>query len=126
MDIPAPINRPQTTAAEVNTQSRQSPAPLTPAQAEATQTRQAVQATAETGGANLSAEQLKDMAGQMQAFIGSFNRSLQFRVDEDSGRNVVTVLDDQGEVIRQIPSEELLEVVARLAEASGGLIDTRA
>lgn len=123
MDIPAPTNRPQTTAAEANAQPRQSPPPLTPAQAEATQTRQAVQASAE---ASLSADQLKDMAGQMQEFIGSFNRSLQFRVDEDSGRNVVTVLDDQGEVIRQIPSEELLEVVARLAEASGGLIDTRA
>ncbi|WP_458735487.1 flagellar protein FlaG [Zobellella taiwanensis] len=126
MDIPAPTNRQQSIAADAGAQPRQTPAPLTPAQAEATQTRQAVQATTETGDAHLSAEQLKDMAGQMQEFIGSFNRSLQFRVDEDSGRNVVTVLDDQGEVIRQIPSEELLEVVARLAEASGGLIDTRA
>ncbi|MFH7586146.1 flagellar protein FlaG [Oceanimonas smirnovii] len=124
MDIPAPFNRQPALAGDVGAQPRQTPA--APSQAEATQTRQAVQAATESGEVNLSADQLKDMAGQMQEFIGSFNRSLQFRVDEDSGRNVVTVLDDQGEVIRQIPSEELLDVITRLAEASGGLIDTRA
>ncbi|MFH7565533.1 flagellar protein FlaG [Oceanimonas smirnovii] len=123
MDIPAPLNRQQSFT---DAGAQPGKAPVAPPQAEATQTRQAVQAGAEAGEANLSAEQLKDMAGQMQEFIGSFNRSLQFRVDEDSGRNVVTVLDDQGEVIRQIPSEELLDVITRLAEASGGLIDTRA
>ncbi|PSJ46275.1 flagellar biosynthesis protein FlaG [Zobellella endophytica] len=93
---------------------------------EATQTAQAVQAADKATPPELSHEQLEEMAGQMESFIGSFNRGLKFRVDEDSGRQVVTVVDNNsGDVIRQIPSEELLEVVTRLAEATGGLIDVK-
>ena len=103
----------------------------------ATQTVQAVQALDKTGANNasvaeqiaqeLTAEQLADMAEQMDKFVGSFTHELKFRVDEDSGRNVVTVIDSKsGDTIRQIPTEELLDVIARLAEASGGLIDVKA
>ncbi|WP_445397066.1 flagellar protein FlaG [Zobellella sp. An-6] len=97
-----------------------------PVGSEATQTTQAVQAADKSAAAELTHEQLEQMAGQMESFIGSFNRGLKFRVDEDSGRQVVTVVDNNsGDVIRQIPSEELLEVVTRLAEATGGLIDVK-
>ncbi|WP_319781837.1 flagellar protein FlaG [Oceanisphaera sp. IT1-181] len=103
----------------------------------ATQTVQAVQALdkadaksdvlAEQEAHELTTEQLTDMAEQMDSFVGSFTHELKFRVDEDSGRNVVTVIDSKsGDTIRQIPTEELLEVIARLAEASGGLIDVKA
>jgi flagellar protein FlaG len=52
-------------------------------------------------------------------------RSLIFRVDEASGRTVITVLDaTTQEVVRQIPSEEVL-VLARALEVSGALLDTR-
>lgn len=108
----------------------QKPLPQASAQAagnEATQTAGAVQATDKAAATELSHEQLEEMAGQMESFIGSFNRGLKFRVDEDSGRQVVTVVDnDSGDVIRQIPSEELLAVIGRLAEATGGLIDVKA
>ena len=104
---------------------------------EATQTLQAVQAADKTGANHslitkqsaqeLTIEQLTDMAEQMDSFVGSFNRELKFRVDEDSGRNVVTVIDTKsGDTIRQIPTEELLDVIARLSEASGGLIYAKA
>lgn len=98
---------------------------------EASQTAGAVQAVEKEASARLPSEQLtqeqlEDMAGQMESFIGSFNRGLKFRVDEDSGRQVVTVVDNSsGDVIRQIPSEELLEVISRLAEATSGLIDVK-
>lgn len=98
-----------------------------PAGSEATQTTQAVQAADKSAAADLSTDQLEEMAGQMESFIGTFNRGLKFRVDDDSGRQVVTVIDNtSGDIIRQIPSEELLDVITRLAEASGGLIDTKA
>lgn len=123
MDAPSLTAKPQPSLADPGLKARE---PATaPAQAEASQTRQAVQAAGQAQAPALSPEQLEQLAGQMQEFIGSFNRNLQFKVDEDSGRNVVTVLDDSGEVIRQIPSEELLDVITRLAEASGGLIDIK-
>ncbi|MDX1714040.1 MAG: flagellar protein FlaG [Halomonas venusta] len=120
---------------------QQSATTAQPIGSETTQTVQAVQALDKTGAnraamtekkteqtaQELTAEQLADMADQMDKFVGSFTHELKFRVDEDSGRNVVTVLDSKsGDTIRQIPTEELLEVVTRLAEASGGLIDVKA
>ncbi|MBO1520738.1 flagellar protein FlaG [Oceanisphaera pacifica] len=111
--------------------------------AETTQTEKAVQALDKTGSnvsqgeaeqkqkqeqkEPLNGEQLTKIVEEMDEFVGTFNRGLKFRVDEDSGQQVVTVVDNKtGDTIRQIPTEELLEVVARLAEASGGLIDVKA
>lgn len=72
----------------------------------------------------LEREQLEEMAQQLQDFMGEMNRSLQFKVDEDSGRDVIKVLDkDSGEVIKQYPSEEVLSLVSKLSESAGILID---
>jgi flagellar protein FlaG len=72
----------------------------------------------------LEREQLEQMAQQLQDFMGEMNRSLQFKVDEDSGRDVIKVLDkDSGEVIKQYPSEEVLNLVSKLSESAGILID---
>lgn len=104
-----------------------------PAGSETTQTVQAVPAVNKSEVSNpfvqepeISTEQLAEMAEQMDKFVGSFTHELKFRVDEDSGRNVVTVIDSKsGDTIRQIPTEELLDVIARLAEVSGGLINVK-
>jgi len=72
----------------------------------------------------LEREQLEQMAQQLQDFMGEMNRSLQFKVDEDSGRDVIKVLDKEtGEVIKQYPSEEVLSLVSKLSETAGLLID---
>ncbi|MDY6948433.1 MAG: flagellar protein FlaG [Pseudomonadota bacterium] len=64
-----------------------------------------------------SVEQVKLAARQLETFMQSMNRYLEFRVDQDSGRTVVTVKDKTtGETIRQIPSEEVM----RLAHNLGG------
>jgi flagellar protein FlaG len=53
----------------------------------------------------------------MEQYVASVGRTLQFRVDEDSGRVVVSVRDPAtGELIRQIPSEAALKVAERLTE----------
>ena len=45
------------------------------------------------------------------------SRNLEFRVDSDSGRTVITVRDTETqEVIRQIPSEQLLEISGKLKQ----------
>jgi len=68
-----------------------------------------------------SAEEVQRAAKQIEASMRSMNRYLEFRVDEDSGRTVVTVRDkNTGEVVRQIPSEEVL----RLAHNLGGKLGT--
>lgn len=72
----------------------------------------------------LSPEKLEKVVQQLQDFMGEMNRSLQFKVDEDSGRNVIKVIDkESGDLVKQYPSEEVLGIVAKLAEATGVLVD---
>jgi flagellar protein FlaG len=60
-------------------------------------------------------------------YVQSLKRDLHFSVDEDSGRTVVTVVDpNSGEVIRQIPSDEVLAIARRLADASGVFLKVEA
>lgn len=47
----------------------------------------------------------------LNEFLRNSQRSLSFRVDEGSGRTVITVLNEAtGEIVRQIPGEEVLSL----------------
>jgi flagellar protein FlaG len=47
-------------------------------------------------------------------------RDLRFRIDDASGATVVQVIEpDSGEVIRQIPAEEILRMASALGSARG-------
>jgi flagellar protein FlaG len=60
---------------------------------------------------------LEDAASRMERYVASVGRSLQFRVDEDSGQVVVSVRDPStGELIRQIPSEDALKIAEQLSQ----------
>lgn len=59
---------------------------------------------------------IKQVAQRIETYLKSVNRALEFRVDDASGRTVVTVRDaENGELIRQIPNEEVLRF-AQLAD----------
>ena len=63
----------------------------------------------------------------LNEFVQVIQRKLQFSVDEESGKTVVKVIDSEtDEVIRQIPSEEILEMQHRLGEMNGLLFRNRA
>jgi flagellar protein FlaG len=52
---------------------------------------------------------------QISEFVNANARGLRFRVDDASGRTIVTVLNpNSGEIIRQIPSEEFLHIASEL------------
>lgn len=51
-------------------------------------------------------------------YVQNIARDINFRIDEDTDKFVVTVTDQEsGEVIRQIPNEEMLAISRNLAEA---------
>ncbi len=65
-------------------------------------------------------EALASAVSDINDYIQNVQRSLQFTVDEASGKDVVTVLDkDTEEVIRQFPSDEVLVIARQLAEQKG-------
>jgi flagellar protein FlaG len=58
-----------------------------------------------------------EAAQRLNELSGSTRRNLQFRVDESSGRTIITVINaTTKEVVRQIPSEEVL-AIARIFAA---------
>lgn len=62
-------------------------------------------------------EAVEEVASKLQEFVNLLDKKLQFSVDEDSGRQVVRVTDQiSGDVIRQIPSEEVLRLARNLSE----------
>ncbi len=62
---------------------------------------------------------------QLNEIMSSKQRSLRFQVDQGSGRTIIVVIDKATEeVIRQIPSEELLAIAQQLTDL-GTLIDAR-
>lgn len=62
-------------------------------------------------------ETIETAVTNVNDFIQSVNRNLQFTVDEDSERTVIKVLDGtSGELIRQIPEDIFLELARRLRQ----------
>ena len=62
-------------------------------------------------------KQLDDAISKVESFLKVQNRDLAFSIDEETNRSIVTVKDSQsGDVIRQIPSEEVLELAERIQE----------
>lgn len=65
-------------------------------------------------------QQLDDAVSNINEFVQNLSRSLQFSVDEASGRTIVKVTDsDTGDLIRQIPSDEILAISRAIAESMG-------
>lgn len=75
----------------------------------------------------IDTETVRQSADQINRFVSQFDRNLQFTVDEETGTNVVKVIDmETEEVIRQIPSEELLAIARALDKLQGLLIKDKA
>jgi flagellar protein FlaG len=66
-------------------------------------------------------------AADLQEFVSSMGRNLNFSVDETTGYNVVRVVNpDTGELIRQLPSEELLKISRDFQRLNNVLVSQRA
>ena len=60
----------------------------------------------------------------LEAYLGSNKRSLDISVHEATGQIIVTVTSEEdGKIIREIPSREILDHAAKLKELAGLLFD---
>ena len=74
-----------------------------------------------------SAEQVTQALKSINKTMESLSQGLEFSIDEDSHRTVVKVVDrSTNDVIRQIPTEEALEIAKALDQSSGLLIRQKA
>ncbi|MCU1781361.1 flagellar protein FlaG [Pseudomonas sp. 13B_2.1_Bac1] len=70
---------------------------------------------------------LEKAVTDIREFVQAAQRSLDFSIDDTTHRVVVKVINtDNGEVIRQIPSETALKLAQSLSSASHVLFDDKA
>jgi flagellar protein FlaG len=76
---------------------------------------------------HVNPEQVQEAAKQVAERLQSNQRTLQFSVDPETKSTVVKVIDSEtNQVIRQIPSEEILSISKRLEAATGVLFSASA
>ena len=74
-----------------------------------------------------SREVVAKAAADIQQFVQSMGRNLSFSVDETTGYNVVRVVNpNTGELVRQLPSEELLKIARDFQRLNNVLVSQRA
>ena len=65
----------------------------------------------------IDAEDVAKAVSEISDYVQNISRDLQFQVDKQTGSTIVTVLDTETkEVIRQIPSEEVVAMARFIAE----------
>ncbi len=85
------------------------------------------QATSPVENTKASRQQLEQAVKVANDFVNSINDSVQFTVDGDTGKTVVKVIDTgTKEVIKQIPSEEMLAIAKALDKIQGLLVHQKA
>jgi flagellar protein FlaG len=105
--------------------------PVDVRQARAEQTSQSrtltEQAVSKTQQSEFPREQMEDAVTQLNDFLKPINSAVQFTLDDDTGQTVVKVIDTATkEVIRQVPSEEMLNIARALDKIAGVLIQQKA
>ena len=80
-----------------------------------------------SGKAVMGSGKVEEAVGQLNDYVQSIKRDLKFSVDDDSGRVIVKVIDSNTkELIRQIPSEDVLTMARNLGSDSGMLMHVKA
>ena len=66
-------------------------------------------------------------AQQIQSFVQSMGRNLNFSVDQSTGYHIVRVVNpDTNEVVRQLPSEEMLKIAQTMSHLNNVLVSQKA
>ncbi|MDP3905345.1 MAG: flagellar protein FlaG [Methylococcaceae bacterium] len=67
-----------------------------------------------------SLELVKSAAAQGNSILQATNRNLEFQVDDSTKKVVVKIVDSKsGDVVRQIPSEDMLAFIKRMQDLEG-------
>jgi flagellar protein FlaG len=74
-----------------------------------------------------SPEQVQKAVAEIQRVVQPMAQNLQFSIDKTTGKTVVKIIDTStNEVIRQIPSEEILAIARALDHLQGLLLRSKA
>jgi flagellar protein FlaG len=70
-----------------------------------------------------SALDSNELASKVENLNQLISRDLEFSVDDETGQQVLRVIDSKtGELIRQVPSEQILHVISQVQKATEGML----
>lgn len=71
-------------------------------------------------------EELIKATDELKEAVNVFNRKIDFSVHDDTKRLLVKVVDTEtGDVLREIPPEEMLDLVAKMQKTLGLIVDEK-
>jgi len=106
-----------------NTKDVDKPAVKPTAQVTAVNQQPLVATESSVNAATLTKESLQETVNKLQDYVDNYNRDLSFSIDDDTGRTVVRLMDGDNNVVRQYPSEEVLNLLEHLEQNKGLFID---
>lgn len=81
----------------------------------------------DNGETRVSEHSLSKTVDELNDYVQNLHREIQFSVDNDSNKTIIKVIDaNTGEVIRQLPPDEMMRLVKRLDELEGLLVREKA
>jgi flagellar protein FlaG len=72
-----------------------------------------------------AAEQRQQEAAETQTQAHPQNPMLRFHVDQDTGKTIAELVDMEGQVLRQMPTEEALEIAKAIGKYQGMFVDLK-
>nr|WP_067287935.1 flagellar protein FlaG [Marinobacterium profundum] len=77
-----------------------------------------------TENAQLTVQEVSETVEALNSVMQQMERGISFHVDDQSGRQVIQVIDrDSGDVLKQMPSEDLLKLISHMQEMQSILFD---
>ncbi|MBM7623046.1 flagellar protein FlaG [Sporohalobacter salinus] len=74
----------------------------------------------------ITKKEVKEGIEQLNEAIQTFHEDVQFELHEDSGRMMTKIVNlDKHEVIREIPPKEVLEMLGRIKDMVGLILDEK-
>lgn len=97
------------------------------AQNSSASTVQTERSVAQTQKTEANRHELEEAVKQVNDFLKPINDSIQFNLDDDTGKTIVKVVDlATKDVIRQFPSEEMLSIARAIDKMKGLLVQQKA
>jgi flagellar protein FlaG len=86
-----------------------------------------VSASFDVENAGMQSEELKGAVDAINAFLKPVSSSIEFSIDEDSGKTIVKLMDKEtNTVLRQYPTREALAIAKDIDKFQGMLVNTEA
>lgn len=75
----------------------------------------------------MSRDELDALTQELNSFMGSFNADLHFAIHEKTKQLMVQIIDERKNIVlKEYPSHEFLDMVARISDYVGVLLDKKA